>query len=90
MRRLEEILKTINNKERLQALLEYAKFLNVDIGTAKNEYGALIENRLILLIYDGEEAKKFRRNANIGVWVGSCFLVLMLFIVTWLVIKMVK
>ena len=85
MRRLEEILRTIDNKERLTALLAYARLLDVDVDMARNEEGELIENRLIILIYDGEEARKFRRNKNIGAWAGSLFLSCAIFVAMWLI-----
>ena len=85
MRKLEKILKINDGKERIRTLLEYARFLDVDIDVARNEEGELIENRLIMLIYDGEEAQKFQRNKNIGIWVASFVISLALLVVVWVV-----
>ena len=90
MRKLEKILKIIDDKERIKTLLEYAQFLDVDTDVARNEEGVLIENRLIMLIYDGEEWQKFRRNRNIGMWAASFLLSLALLAVIWVVNFLMK
>ena len=90
MRKLEKILKIIDDKERIRTLLEYAQSLDVDIDVARNEEGVFIENRLIMLIYEGEEEQKIQRNKKIGMWIVSFVLSLALLAMIWVVKVLLK
>jgi len=69
MTKLAELLEIVDRWERQRALVDYAQALGVNYNQAKNHLGELIEEKLVLMIFDAMANKKTYQSKDLKVLV---------------------
>lgn len=84
MSKLDEIFSIINENERCEALIKYARTLNIKAKTVKNQDGGISENKLAVRIYEAEQARKNNALRNTVFIFMAAFFVGIIFILVFM------
>ncbi len=83
MNKLDELLSIPNEEQRRAALIQYAKFLDVNPYEAVNHDGKLVEEKLVVMIHDGQlSQKKGQKSDRYLMYIaGTVFVVMFVIII---------
>lgn len=83
MSKLDELLAIPNEEQRRAALIQYAKFLALNPYEAVNHDGKLVEEKLVVMIHDGQLSQKKDKTGDryFVTIVGTVFVVLLIIII---------